>query len=163
MSKFLKIFIPCMLFGLLAGVGIFALNESKTRVDKVDQSTLYIGIPKFQDNKPVSLLLSVDSNSGVAYKEYSSNDLVTLDGQDQDIVFLNYTADPLIPINNKDIGYWLAESGNTIKVQTECLELIVSDYVNIDKAGIWFINVAPKDGETPEFSHSYVYQKGGLL
>ena len=66
MSKFLKIFIPCMLFGLLAGVGIFALNESKTRVDKVDQSTLYIGIPKSQDNKPVSLLLSVDSNSGVA-------------------------------------------------------------------------------------------------
>ena len=152
-----------MLVGLLAGVGIFALNQSKTSENKVDQSVLYIGIPKSQDNKPVSLHVSVVSNSGVAYKEYSSEDLKSLKGQDEDIVFLEYTADPLIPLNNKDIGYWLAESGNSIKVQTECLELIMSDYINVDKAGIWFINVAPKDGEIPDFSHSYVYKKGGIL
>ena len=163
MNKVAKILIPCMCFGLLAGVGIFAINQSKNIENKVDQSVLYIGIPKSQDNKPVSLHLSVDSKSGVAYKEYSSADLKPLNGQDEDIVFLEYTADPLIPLNNKDIGYWLAESGNSIKVQTECLELILSDYINIDKAGIWFVNVAPKDGETPDFSHSYVYKKGGIL
>ena len=163
MNKFLKIFIPCMLFGLLVGVGMFAINNSKNTENKVDQSALYIGIPKSQDNKPVSLHLSVDSNSGVAYKEYSSEDLVSLPGQDEDIVFLEYTADPLIPLNSKEIGYWLAEAGNSIKVQTECLELIMSDYVKIDKAGIWFINVAPKDGEVPDFSHNYVYKRGGIL
>ena len=163
MNKVLKVLIPCMLVGLLAGVGIFALNQSKTSENKVDQSVLYIGIPKSQDNKPVSLHVSVVSNSGVAYKDYSSEDLKPLKGQDEDIVFLEYTIDPLVPLNNKDIGYWLAESGNSIKVQTECLELIMSDYINIDKAGIWFVNVAPKDGETPDFSHSYVYKKGGIL
>ena len=107
--------------------------------------------------------VSVDSNSGFAYKEYSSADLSTLPGQDEDIVFLEYTADPLVPLNNKDIGYWLAEAGNSIKVQTECLELIMSDYIKIDKAGIWFVNVATKDGETPDFSHSNIYKKGGIL
>ena len=163
MKKVFKILIPCMIFGLLTGFGIFALNASKNTETKVDQSCLYIGIPKSQDNKPVSLHVSVDSNSGVAYKEYSSEDLVTLPGQDEDIVFLEYTADPLVPLNNKDIGYWLAEAGNSIKVQTECLELIMSDYVKIDKAGIWFVNVAVKDGETPDFSHSNIYKKGGIL
>ena len=162
MNKVLKILLPCMCFGLLAGFTIYAVNNSNDAEKKVDQSVLYIGIPKSQDNKPVKLHVSVDSNSGVAYKEYSSEGLKPLSGQDEDIVFLEYTIDPLIPMN-KDVGYWLAESGNSIKVQTECLELIMSDYINIDKAGIWFVNVAPKDGETPDFSHSYVYQRGGLL
>lgn len=160
--KLFKVIIPCLVVGLLAGVGIFAFNQSKTSQNAIDQSVLYIGIPKSQDDKPVTLHVSVNSNSGVAYKEYTSNDLVSLPGQDKDLVFLDYSKESLIPLN-KDIGYWLAEAGNSIKVQTECLELIYSDYVSIDKTGIWFINVAPKNGETPEFSHSYVYKKGGIL
>lgn len=160
--KLFKIIIPCLIVGLLSGVGIFMFNNSKNSQNTIDQSSLYIGIPKSQDDKPVTLHVSVNSNSGVAYKEYTSDNLVKLPGQDQDLVFLDYAKDPLIPLN-KDIGYWLNEAGNSIKVQTECLELIYSDYVSIDKAGIWFINVASKDGETPEFSHSDIYKKGGLL
>ena len=106
MKKVFKILIPCMVFGLLAGFGIFALNASKNTETKVDQSCLYIGIPKSQDNKPVSLHVSVDSNSGVAYKEYSSADLSTLPGQDEDIVFLEYTADPLVPADSRLRGAW---------------------------------------------------------
>ena len=160
--KLFKIIIPCLIVGLLSGVGIFMFNNSKNSQNTIDQSALYIGIPKSQDDKPVTLHVSVNSNSGVAYKEYTSDDLVKLPGQDQDLVFLDYAKDPLIHLN-KDIGYWLNEAGNSIKVQTECLELIYSDYVSIDKAGIWFINVASKNGETPEFSHSDIYKKGGLL
>ena len=35
--------------------------------------------------------------------------------------------------------------------------------VNIDKAGVWFINVANKDGAKPEYSHSDIYWRGALL
>ena len=157
-----KVILPCLAAGLLIGLRIFAFNAEKNSTNTVDQSKLYIGIPKSQDGKEVKLHVSVDSSSGVGYKEYSSDDLITIAGQDEDIVFLDYTIDPVIPLN-KDIGYWLSEPGNSIKVQTECLELIYSDYVSIDKAGIWFINVAPKDGEVPDFSHSYIYKRGGIL
>ena len=160
--KAYKVILPCLAVGLLAGLGIFAFNANKNSNDSVDQTKLYIGIPKTQDDKPVKLHITVNSNSGVGYKEYTSEDLKPIAGQDKDIVFLDYANDPIVPLD-KSIGYWLSEPGNSIKVQTECLELIMSDYINIDKAGIWFVNVASRDGEIPDFSHSYVYQKGGLL
>ena len=158
-----KILLPSLVIGLLIGGGAFLYGYSKNKEPVVDQSSLYIGIPKEQDGMPTTLLLTVKSSSGVATKTYSSEDLSPLKGQDKNIVFLNYTADPLIPLGNTDIGYWLKEEKNSIQVQTECLEFICSDYVNIDKAGVWFINVANKDGAKPEYSHSDIYWRGALL
>ena len=157
-----KILIPSLILGLIAGGAAFYIAKNKIKEPTINQSALYIGIPKSQDGQDVTLHIVVDSASGKASKEYSSSDLKPLEGQDENIVFLNYAADPLIPTDGKEIGYWLNDSNNTIKVQTECLELIYSNYINIDKAGIWFINVASENGKNPDFSHSYVYSSGGI-
>lgn len=163
MNKGLKIILPCLAAGLLIGGGAFLYNTVQNREPVIDQSSLYIGIPKLQDELPTKLLLTVKSSSGVATKTYSSEDLTTLKGQNENIVFLNYTADPLFNLGNLDIGYWLKEEDNSITVQTECLGFLYSDYVEIDKAGVWFVNVASEDGGTPEVEHSDIYWRGALL
>ena len=163
MSKTSKILIACLSLGLLVGGGILAFSLSRNNDVSLCQSSLYIGIPKKQDNYPVKLLITVQSSSGNSTKEFSSEDLQTLDGQDENLVFLNYSADPLVPLGNEDIGYWLSQNGNSIKVQTCSLELYYSEYVNITKAGVWFINAPAADGAVPDFSYSEIYQKGSLL
>lgn len=162
MKLIAKILLGLTGLGLAAGAVAFAVNLNKKTEPVINQSVLYIGIPKQQDGMSTSLHLTVKSSSGTATKEYSSDELTTLDGQDENIVFLNYAENPVIPLNGKEIGYWLSDSQNSIRVQTECLELIYSDYISIDKTGIWFINVASRDGYTPDFSHSYIYSSGGL-
>ena len=158
-----KILIGLSAIGLVAGGLALAYSLNKQKKAQINQSVLYIGIPKIQDDLPVRLQVSVKSSSGSITKTYDADDLAPLEGQDENLVFLNYTADPLIPLEDKEIGYWLNDSTNSIRVRTECLELIRSDYINIDKAGIWFVNVASQDGLTPDFSHSYVYNSGGVL
>ena len=162
MKLITKILIPAVLVGLIAGGAAFYFASKKNKEPEINQSALYIGIPKSQDGQDVVLHLTVDSSSGKANKEYYSSDLKPLEGQDENLVFLNYASDPLIPLDGKEIGYWLNDSSNSIKVQTECLELIYSNYVSIDKAGIWFINVASENGKNPDYSHSYVYKSGGI-
>ena len=97
--KAYKVILPCLAVGLLAGLGIFAFNSNKNTTDSVDQTKLYIGIPKTQDDKPVKLHVTVNSNSGVGYKEYTSEDLKPIAGQDKDIVFLDYASDPIVPVD----------------------------------------------------------------
>lgn len=157
-----KILISCLSVGVLLGGGILIYNLNQNKDPTVCQSSLYIGIPKKQDSYPTKLVVTVKSSSGSVSKEYSSDDLTNMDGQDENLVFLNYTADPLIPLGREDIGYWLSQSGNSIRIQSNCLELIYSDYVEVDKAGIWCINCAEYDGAVAEFSYSPIYQKGGL-
>lgn len=162
MNKLAKILIGCGTVGLLAGGIALSVGINKNSEPVINQSVLYIGIPKTQDDLPVKLHITVRSSSGTATKTYSSEELQPLEGQDENLVFLNYSYDPVIPFGNTDIGYWLSDESNSIKVRTECLELIYSDYINIDKTGVWFVNVASQDGYAPDFSHSYIYSSGGI-
>ena len=161
MKKATKIILPCLAIGLVGTIAAISITNSKQE-PIVNQSVLYIGIPKTQDDLPVKLHITVRSSSGTATKTYSSEELQPLEGQDENLVFLNYSYDPVIPFGNTDIGYWLSDESNSIKVRTECLELIYSDYINIDKTGVWFVNVASQDGYAPDFSHSYIYSSGGI-
>jgi hypothetical protein len=128
----------------------------------IDESKLYIGIPALQESKPVDLVLSVTSTNGVQSKTYSSSDLKPLKGQDTDIAFLDYAAEPLISTNGATIGAWLADKANSITVNTVALGLITSASVSIDKSGVWFVNVASEDGGKPAVSQSYCYTEGAL-
>ena len=157
-----KILIPLILIGCLAtGVGLYI--HSKNKANSIDESKLYIGIPKSQDNLPVKLEITVNSSSGSQVKEYSSEELSTLKGQDDNLVFLDYATNPLIPLEGREIGYWLSEKDNSIKIRSIALNFIISDFVKIDKSGIWMINVAKSNGQTSDFSHSYIYKSGGLF
>ena len=113
MKLITKILIPAVLVGLIAGGAAFYFASSKNKEPEINQSTLYIGIPKSQDGQDVVLHLTVDSSSGKANKEYYSSDLKPLEGQDENLVFLNYASDPLIPLDGKEIGYWLNDSNNS--------------------------------------------------
>ncbi len=124
MNKLAKILIGCGAVGLLAGGIAFGVAINKNSEPVINQSVLYIGIPKTQDDLPVKLHITVRSSSGTATKTYSSEELQPLEGQDENLVFLNYSYDPVIPFGNTDIGYWLSDESNSIKVRTECLELI---------------------------------------
>ena len=123
MKLITKILIPAVLVGLIAGGAAFFIASNKNKEPEINQSALYIGIPKSQDGQDVVLHISVDSASGKGNKEYYSSDLKPLEGQDENLVFLNYASDPVIPLDGKEIGYWLNDSNNSIKVQTILITL----------------------------------------
>ena len=124
----------------------------------IDNSKLYIGIPKQQENRDVELVIDVTSNNGVNRKVFNSKDLDKLSGQSDELVFYDYGSQPLVDTNFLTIGDWLLDEDNVIQVKSVALDLIESAPVQIDKSGIWFINVAPEDGSQPEVSHSYCYE-----
>jgi hypothetical protein len=151
------------ILGVIAAGGTIALQQLRSAtkpVTYVDESKLYLGIPKAQDGMPVTLSLTATTANGTDTKEYSSSALVAMDGQDSGIVFLDYASNPLFDLGSQEIGYWLADKQNTLVVTTTAKEVITSSPVDIDDSGIWFINVAKESGATPETKHAdYISQK----
>lgn len=143
---------------LLATVGLSFMISTFDNKEIIDNSKLFIGIPKEQENREVELIIDVKSKNGVNQKSFSSNDLNELDGQSKNIVFYDYGAKPLVDTNSLTIGDWLLDKDNVIEVKTIALDLIESYPVRIDKPGIRFINAASENGEKPDVSHSYYYE-----
>lgn len=143
----------------LVGGGYYLLSKKvKGSVGKqVDESKLYIGVPYQNDGQYVDLAMNVKTPNGVFAKTVSSQNLKALDGQDDTLRFYDYAADPLIGLDGKTIGAWLADSGNSLKAKTIGDSLITSVDVSINASGVWLINVASKDGATPTVSHSFAY------
>lgn len=142
---------------LLATLGLtymFTTMDNKN----IDNSKLYIGIPKQQDNRDVELIIDVSSKNGVNRKVFNSSELNELSGQPNELVFYDYGSEPLIDTNSLTIGDWLLDKDNVIEVKSVALDLIESAPIQIDKSGIWLINVATQNGEEPEISHSYCYE-----
>jgi|LAHS01.1.fsa_nt_gb hypothetical protein len=148
-----------VIIALLFGAGYFFYSKfvKKSIGKQVDETKLYIGIPNESGDQKVDLVIDAKGPSGKFSKTFSSDELVKVDGQDESIRFYDYAAAPLIDFSGKTAGAWLADSANSIKVHTIALGLVNSGDVTIDKSGVWFINVASTDGQTPAVSHSYVF------
>lgn len=152
--------LPVAALGILAVAGSsLALYKAFNKTYVVDESKLYIGIPKEQGDLPVYLTLNATSYQGVSSVELCSDNLSGLKGQPESMVFYDYASDPLLSLGEKDIGEWLADDENSLKASTRCLGIITSEYVDINESGVWFINVAPSDGETPSTSHANCYKE----
>ena len=142
---------------ILGTLGLTYMFTTMNNKD-IDNSKLYIGIPKQQENRNVELIIDVSSKNGVNRKVFNSDELYELDGQSDKLVFYDYSSEPLVDTNSLTIGDWLLDEENVIQVKSVALDLIESAPIQIDKPGIWFINVANEDGAKPEVSHSYCYE-----
>lgn len=136
------------------GLALFAASSTKT---VIDESALYIGVPKEHDDGPVTLYLSVKSSNGAIDREYSSYDLGKLSSQDAGIRFLDYASYPPLPYSGK-IGYWLSDKHNAITAKVTVNGVIESAEVSIHSSGIWFLDVPEKAGSKPRVAHEYCYE-----
>lgn len=138
-----------LILGIYAGIK----NSSK----EIDDSKLYIGAPLSHENKDVELVIEVSSNNEKKSATFKTKELKTLDNQDENLRFYAYHENPLIELNSS-IGGFLLDSTNSIKVKVIALDLIESSFVEIKESGIYVINVASTQDETPKVSHSYIYK-----
>ncbi len=150
-------------FGILAsivgvGLGVLAAVRANSKVvTYVDDSKLFIGVPATQNGNPVTLTITAKGNNGAKTMTVSSADLPKLDGQDEKARFYDYAEDPVVDLKGQTIGYWLADGENTITVSTTWDDVIESADVSINKAGIWFIDVAEEAGEKPQVRYAAYY------
>ncbi|MBR1846919.1 MAG: hypothetical protein IJ787_04320 [Bacilli bacterium] len=124
-----------------------------------DDTKLLIGVPKSCEGDPVKLTITARSVNGVETIDLQSTDLKPMKGQDASAVFYDYGSSPAIETKGQSIGYWLADSNNSITVRTTAKSAIASAEVDIPSAGIWFVNVAETDGAKPDVQHAKWYSQ----
>jgi hypothetical protein len=163
MDKGLKIFlaivVPLGIIGIGFGVGAWYYHTKLGGGLKkeVDETKLYIGVPLKNGDQYMDLIMSAKGANGTYSKTVHSGELSKLDGQDEDLRFYDYAANPLVDLGGKTIGLWLSDPANSLTVKTVAMSLVTSKEAAIDKSGIWFINAAAKDGADATMTHSYVY------
>lgn len=136
---------------------VAARNATKA----LDETKLFIGVPYQNGGKYVDLILDANTASGNVSKTYSSKDLVSLEGEDEALRFLDYAKTPLFDFGGKSAGAWLADSANKLSARTSALGLLTSNSVSINASGLWLIDVPETDGANPGVSHAYVYATEG--
>ncbi len=150
-------------FGILTGVVgvglgvIAAVRATGEKVTALDDTKLYIGIPYEANGEPVYLTISATGTNGSDSVTVSSKDLPKLSGQDASLRFYDYAEDPVVDLKGQSVGYWLENGKNTITVSTTWSEIIESADVEINKAGIWFVDVAEEAGERPNVLYAAYY------
>ena len=163
------IFTAVLVIGLIVG-SAFAIKNSLTShgVGQTvkDEKALFIGVEKEHDGQPVALSFRlIDGTQTLIDKTYMSNQsewMIPADGQNEDLVFHDFT-DDIAPYIGDSLFYWLNGAtgwrDHKIIVNTTCLNGSIrsSDFFITD-AGIYFIGVAERNGEPP-FSTSYAAVK----
>ena len=159
LKLFLAIIIPIAIVGTCFGVAgwYYHTKMGESLKKSVDETKLYIGVPLKNGDQGVDLLMTAKNGTGTYNKTVHSGDLQKLDGQDEELRFYDYASAPVADLGGKNIGLWLSDSANTLTVRTIGMSLVTSALVTIDKSGVWFVNVAAKDGGNPGVSHSYAY------
>jgi len=155
---------------LLGGLGIaIAITASLRSFDNTelvrDDTKLYLGVPLKCGSMPVTLKVTARSANVTETKEFSSVDLDVLDGQPRKAVFLDYAGNPVVDLNGKSVGYWLDDPQNKITVTVTAKDVVESAEVEIDKAGIWFVDAPESPGAKPTVKYASYYKevaKGGL-